>query len=80
MPELVARLGADDIAILSADHGCDPTWPGSDHTREYVPVLACGPGVPAGPIGRRSTFADIGQSLATHFGLPAMDYGVNFLH
>jgi phosphopentomutase len=80
MPELVARLGAGDIAILSADHGCDPTWPGSDHTREYVPVLACGPGVRAGSLGRRSTFADIGQSLATHFGLPAMDYGVSFLH
>ena len=53
MPELAcAGSRAGDIAILSADHGCDPTWPGSDHTREYVPVLACGPGVPrrvAGP-------------------------------
>jgi phosphopentomutase len=79
MPELLAGLGAGDVAILSADHGCDPTWPGSDHTREHVPVLACGPGVPAGPLGRRSTIADIGQSLAAHFGLPAMDYGTSFL-
>ena len=80
LPELLAQLRDGDVAILSADHGCDPTWPGSDHTREYIPVLACGPGVAAGSLGRRATFADIGQSLAGHFGLSAMDYGTGFLH
>ena len=43
MPALIERLGPGDVAILSADHGCDPTWPGSDHTREHVPVLVSGP-------------------------------------
>jgi phosphopentomutase len=80
LPALLTQLRDGDVAILSADHGCDPTWPGSDHTREYIPVLACGPGVAAGSLGRRATFADIGQSLAGHFGLPAMDYGTGFLH
>ena len=79
LPSLMAQLRADDIVILSADHGCDPTWPGSDHTREHVPVLAYGRGVAARPLGRRSTFADIGQSLATFLGLPAMDFGTSFL-
>ena len=80
LPALLAQLRPGDLAILSADHGCDPTWPGSDHTREHVPVLAAGPGVPAGPLGRRATIADIGQTLAAHFGLPAMDHGTSFLH
>jgi phosphopentomutase len=79
LPALLARLGAGDIVVLSADHGCDPTWPGSDHTREHIPVLVHGPGVAARSLGRRSTFADIGQSLAGFFGLPAMDYGTGFL-
>jgi phosphopentomutase len=79
MPALLGQLRAGDIAILSADHGCDPTWPGSDHTRENVPVLAFGPDVRAGSLGRRATMADIGQSLASHLGLPPMDYGTSFL-
>jgi phosphopentomutase len=80
MPALTERLGPGDVAILSADHGCDPTWPGSDHTREHVPVLVSGPRVRPGPLGRRATMADIGQSLAAHFGLPPMDHGTSFLH
>ena len=80
MPALTERLGPGDVAILSADHGCDPTWPGSDHTREHVPVLVSGPQVRPGPLGRRATMADIGQSLAAHFGLPPMDHGTSFLH
>jgi phosphopentomutase len=79
IPELLGRLGSGDVAVFSADHGCDPTWPGSDHTREHVPVLAYGPEVRSGSLGRRSTIADIGQSLAAHFGLSAMDYGSSFL-
>jgi phosphopentomutase len=79
LPALLARLRAGDIVILSADHGCDPTWPGSDHTREHVPVLVYGRDVAARSLGRRSTFADIGQSLAGFFDLPAMDFGTSFL-
>ena len=77
--ELRQRLEPGDLLILSADHGCDPAWPGTDHTREFVPVLATGASVAAGPLGQRRSFADIGQSLAAFFGLPAMDYGESFL-
>ncbi|MDT0500809.1 MULTISPECIES: phosphopentomutase [unclassified Halomonas] len=79
LPELLARLKQDDLLILTADHGCDPTWRGTEHTREQVPVLALGGGLAPGPLGARDSFADIGQSLATWLGLPAMDDGVNFL-
>lgn len=75
-PELEARLGADDLCVLTADHGCDPTWPGSDHTREFVPQIYFGKNFRVGPIGRRSSFADIGQTLATHLGLPSLQHGV----
>ncbi len=79
LPELLERLRDDDLLLITADHGCDPTWEGSDHTREHVPVLAYGAGVGAGSLGKRETFADIGQTLADFFGLPAMDYGTSFL-
>jgi phosphopentomutase len=79
LPEILEQLNDDDLLVLCADHGCDPTWPGSDHTREHIPVLALGKGVTAGSLGRRETFADIGQSLATHFGLEPMDYGTSFV-
>jgi len=79
LPEVMDRMRADDLLVLCADHGCDPTWQGSDHTREHIPVLAFGNGVRPGSIGRRDTFADIGQSLASLFGLAAMDYGTSFL-
>ncbi len=79
LPEITDRMGGGDLLILCADHGCDPTWPGSDHTREHIPVLAYGAGISAGSLGRRDTFADIGQSLATHFELTPMDYGTSFV-
>ncbi|MFT5132388.1 MAG: phosphopentomutase [Gammaproteobacteria bacterium] len=79
LPELIEIMADEDILIISADHGCDPTWPGSDHTREHIPVLVYGKQVKAGSLGRRDTFADIGQSLAMYFDLSAMDYGTNFL-
>lgn len=79
LPELLDVMQDDDLLILCADHGCDPTWQGSDHTREHIPVLAYGNGVTAGSMGRRESFADIGQSLAAYFGLEAMDYGASFL-
>lgn len=79
LPELIKRLAPEDLLVICADHGCDPTWPGSDHTREHIPVLAYGTGVAPGSIGGRESFADIGQSLARFFGLGAMDYGESFL-
>ncbi|MRI31402.1 phosphopentomutase [Endozoicomonas sp. OPT23] len=79
MPRLLNAMGEDDVLIISADHGCDPTWPGTDHTREHIPVIVYGKKVKAGSLGERETFADIGQSLATYFGLKPMDYGTSFL-
>jgi phosphopentomutase len=79
LPEILQILQPDDVMIITADHGCDPTWHGSDHTREHIPVLVYGDKVAAGSLGRRETFADIGQSLAHYFDLSAMDYGKNFL-
>ena len=79
LPRLQEALRPDDVVIITADHGCDPTWPGSDHTREHVPVLAFGPKVKPGSIGKRETFADIGTSLAVHLGLEPMSFGVSFL-
>lgn len=79
VPELESRLRPGDLAVLSADHGCDPTWPGSDHTRENVPVLIFGPDVPAINLGGRDTFADIGQTVASHLRLAALAYGADCL-
>jgi len=78
-PELLGLMKDEDVLFVCADHGCDPTWPGSDHTREHIPVLAYGHGVTPGALGKRSTFADIGQSIATKFDLSPMDYGTSFL-
>jgi phosphopentomutase len=80
LPELLDAMQTDDLLIICADHGCDPAWPGSDHTREHIPVLAFGGGVPAGFLGARDSFADIGQSLARFFNLSPMAYGRSFLH
>ncbi len=79
LPHLLEALGHGDLLLLTADHGNDPTWHGSDHTREQVPVIACGPGVSADALGRRDGFADIGQSLARWFGLEALPHGRAFL-
>jgi phosphopentomutase len=79
LPELFALMQKADLLVITADHGCDPTWRGTDHTREHIPVIARGGGLEAGSIGRRSSFADIGQTLAAYFGLDAMDYGESFL-
>jgi phosphopentomutase len=79
LPELLDLLEPDDLLILTADHGCDPSWPGSDHTREHIPVLVYGTAIQPGSLGQRDSFADIGQSLAGFFGLSPMDYGTSFL-
>lgn len=69
------ELQPGDQVIITADHGCDPTWPGSDHTREFVPALLYGPGVKPRNAGRRESFADIGQTLAGHLGLGPLKHG-----
>ncbi|MCL9773315.1 phosphopentomutase [Vibrio methylphosphonaticus] len=77
--EVIELMEEDDVLILTADHGCDPTWPGTDHTREHIPVIVYGHKIPAGSLGLRDSFADIGQSLASYFGTSPMDYGKRFL-
>lgn len=79
LPELEAHLRHDDLAILTADHGCDPSFPGSDHTREFIPILAFGPKIGPCNIGRRDSFADIGQSIAQFLGLDPLPHGKSFL-
>jgi phosphopentomutase len=70
LPELRAHMKTDDCLIITADHGCDPTTPGTDHTREYVPILACGSRVEGGiRLGTRDTLADMGQTIAENFNL-----------
>jgi phosphopentomutase len=61
LPELTEQLEADDLLILVADHGCDPTFEGTDHTREFIPVLASGAGLPAGSLGRRGAGTGTGS-------------------
>lgn len=79
LPELMHMMDKDDLLIITADHGCDPTWHGTDHTREHIPVLVYGKNIKAGSLGLRETFADIGQTLADYFDLEPMAYGKSFL-
>lgn len=69
LPELYAKMNDDDIIILTADHGNDPTWTGNDHTREHVPVLVYGKNLEEGNIGARGSFCDIGESVISALGL-----------
>jgi phosphopentomutase len=79
LPQLVKRLREGDLLLLTADHGCDPTTPGTDHTREYVPLLAAGPRVKGGVgLGTRSTFADVGATAAEWLGGPPLPAGKSF--
>lgn len=75
LPEMLALIENEDVLIITADHGCDPTWPGTDHTRENIPILIYGPKVKPGALGHRQTFADIGQTVAQYFDLSPMAYG-----
>ncbi len=79
LPEVHRKLAPGDIVLLTADHGCDPTWRGTDHTRERVPIMAFGPGIRSRSIGVRKTYADIGQSIAAHLGIAAGAHGESFL-
>lgn len=75
VPEIQAILKPGDICIITADHGNDPTWPGTDHTREHTPILAFGAGVDGQAIGGRTSFADIAATLAQHLDLGTMASG-----
>ena len=75
LPEFEAAMRPGDLALITADHGCDPTYPGTDHTREHVPVLFFGPGIAAGDLGQRDSFADMGQTIAGHLGLAPLKHG-----
>jgi len=80
LPEFEQALRPDDVAIFTADHGCDPTIPGTDHSREYVPLLVSGPKVRAGVnLGLRGSLADIGQTVAANFGT-SISHGISFLN
>ncbi len=79
LPELIAALRPDDLVVLTADHGNDPTWRGSDHTREQTPIMVFSPSLTPASIGIRPTFADIGESIARWLGLQPGPHGKSFL-
>jgi len=77
---VLSVLRESDLLIITADHGNDPTTPSTDHSREHVPILVAGSRVRAGVnLGTRSTFADLGQTLAANFGVGPLEYGTSFL-
>jgi phosphopentomutase len=79
LPDFERALRPDDLAIFTADHGCDPTVPGTDHTREYVPLLAFGPNMRHGAaLGLRASLSDIGQTVAANFDV-SIPNGESFL-
>ena len=79
LPEILPLLHDDDIVFITADHGCDPTYKGTDHTREQVPVIMFGKKVQTMNIGARGTYADIAQTICSYYGLEPMKYGKSFL-
>ena len=79
IPHLLAPVREDDLVIFTADHGNDPTTPSTDHSREVVPVLVYGPRIRRRPLGVRSTFADIGQTVAEFLGAAPLPAGRSFL-
>ena len=80
LPEIIRLMSEEDILFITADHGCDPTTPGTDHTREYVPFIAAGKKIRAGyNLGTRSSFADIGQTICEIFDMEALSIGASFL-
>jgi phosphopentomutase len=80
LASVLPRVRADDLLIITADHGNDPTTPSTDHSREHVPLLVTGPEVAVGtPLGTRPTFADLGQTVADNFGVGPLAHGTSFL-
>ena len=79
LPELLAAMGPEDLLLITADHGCDPTWPGTDHTREYVPVIAWHKALKTDiDLGTRATFADIGSTAFEHITGRPWETGTSF--
>jgi phosphopentomutase len=78
LPRIMQKLKPGDLLVLTADHGNDPSWKGTDHTREQVPVMCYMPGMVPGSFGLRHSFADIGQTIAQHLGVGPLDAGVAF--
>ncbi len=70
---------AGDLVLFAADHGNDPTWRGTDHTREHVPIMGYRHGLPGKNVGRRNTMSDIGATVAAHLGLRPLNNGKSFL-
>ena len=79
LPEMMKRLREDDLVLVSADHGVDPTTESTDHSREYVPLLAFGPRVRGVDLGTRETFADVGATITENFKLDPPEIGTSFL-
>ena len=80
LADAMRELRSGDLFVVTADHGNDPTTPSTDHSREYVPLLVAGDGVPEGrDLGTRSTFADLGQTIAANFGVGPLAHGTSFL-
>ncbi|MGZ3183127.1 MAG: phosphopentomutase [Telluria sp.] len=79
LPSFLAKMKEGDIAVITADHGCDPSWPGSDHTREHIPMLFFGPGIAPRALPVSSTFSDIGATLARHLGVKPTLHGTPVL-
>jgi phosphopentomutase len=80
LKDLLPRLRHDDLMVITADHGNDPTTPSTDHSREHVPLLVTGPSVKGGVnLGTRATFADLGQTIADNFEVGPMAHGKSFL-
>lgn len=78
LPEILNAMNDEDIIFITADHGCDPTWHGNDHTREYVPMLAYHHNIESIDLGERTTLADLGQTIAEMFELDKLDHGTSF--
>ncbi len=79
LPQFLAKLRQGDLVVITADHGCDPSWPGSDHTREHIPMIFFGPSVTPQALPISETFSDIGATLAKHLGVKPLLHGTNLL-
>ena len=79
LPEVLSGLQSNDLLLITADHGCDPTFPGTDHTREYTPLLVTGPRVRSVDLGIRRSFADVAKTVAHYFSVDYATIGVSVL-
>jgi phosphopentomutase len=75
IPEIESQLTSNDLVLITADHGCDPTWPGNDHTREHVPVVFYGKSIKNNNLGQRESFCDMGQTIAQHLEIEPLLHG-----